>query len=558
MRNHLLDRINNQRAFSFMTNNEDELLFQKHYNHSQMTQRAFRGTIATFLLRLISFCCTQLTLRYVRDPSVLGRATIQLDLYMTTVLFVSREGFRLALTKDIKDAQKTWSVAWLSIPTSILVSAVALVLHSRVRRESPDEDFWMAGIIFCISCLVEGLAEPAVLHVLREMNISVKAAAESLGTVGKSLATFMLLRVLQKEWSVTAFGLAQLVYAIIYSLVLWRSAWQKIDRSHILGPYDTHTCYSVLLYSFQGLFKHILTESDRLVLAILSGAYDQGVYAMASAYGSLAARMLLKPMEESARLVWSRMASDASTSEATQKSEIHQLQQSYSNAVKLVLYIGLVFACLAVNYTEILLTILAGRKWGGNQEAAAVLSAFCVYTAFMALNGMTEAFVYGVASTAADMGRLGLAHGAFAAAFAIIAPIAVAHLGTIGLVYGNCFAMFCRTMYSFIFAARYFSTRRTLSCFDVFLELFHFILPRPIVQLAFATCYVVTRWSRADMIEAINQVDNSTAASTWFHLASRHIAVGTAAILGLITITYYAEERFRVSLREQTFSLKID
>ena len=71
-----------------------------------VTRAAARGTLFTLILRLISFICTQLTIRAL-DPSTLG-TNIQLELLLTTVLFISREGFRLALTQNV--TAKTWNV----------------------------------------------------------------------------------------------------------------------------------------------------------------------------------------------------------------------------------------------------------------------------------------------------------------------------------------------------------------------------------------------------------------------------------------------------------------
>ena len=57
--------------------------------------------------------------------------------------------------------------------------------------------------------------------------------------------------------------------------------------------------------------------------------------------------------------------------------------------VKLALYIQLVFACVVVNYyTNLLLNILVKHPTSSN-----ILAAFCVYTAFLALKSMMEAFV---------------------------------------------------------------------------------------------------------------------------------------------------------------------
>lgn len=97
----------------------------------------------------------------------------------------------------------------------------------------------------------------------------------------------------------------------------------------------------------QSVLKHVLTEGDKIVLARASSSfgnwrctggdsgtatagdgvgicetgvsgggdrggslYEQGVYALASGYGSLAARLLFQPLEEAARLMFSKLGAE--------------------------------------------------------------------------------------------------------------------------------------------------------------------------------------------------------------------------------------------------------
>ncbi len=59
----------------------------------------------------------------------------------------------------------------------------------------------------------------------------------------------------------------------------------------------------------------------------------------------------------------------------------------------------------------------------------------------MALNGMTEAFVYGVAESGRDVGSLAVAHGVVGGVFYVAAPLLVLHRngigGTGGLIAAN-------------------------------------------------------------------------------------------------------------------------
>jgi oligosaccharide translocation protein RFT1 len=510
------------------TKSDDE----KNATDIQESRAAARGTLMTLLLRLVSFACTQATFR-VLDPATLGKANIQLELLLTTVLFISREGFRLALTKNI--APEIWNVAWLTIPVVTIVAGGTLVWHLSVAT---DKDYQIAGILYCIASWIEGCAEPAVLYFLRNMDVPKRASAEGLATVAKTVATVVGLQYFEAEWHLTAFGMAQLIYAITYATYLYSKAWSKlIVPSKSL---DMTTCYMTLVFTLQGFFKHLLTEADRIVLAAVSDNYNQGVYAMGSSYGGMAARILLQPLEENARLLWSRLASRKNSKD---------LEQSYTVLVKLVLYIGLLFSCVAVNYTNLVLNILAGRKWGSNAEAGAVLSAFCVYTAFLALNGMTEAFVYGVTTSGVEVGRLGMAHTIIGVGFALSATSFVSTYGTVGLVAMNCVAMSMRSIYSLHFAASYFGELESKPAGVTLRRLLGKMSPHPVVLGCFVLAWVATRWSlRRLQDEGFHQVLDIRN-KEWLLFTGQHLAVGVSCVLGIVSVAIALEAAFIRSLK---------
>ena len=126
------------------------------------SRAAARGTLITLLLRLVSFFFTQATFR-VLDPATLGKANIQLELLLTTVLFISREGFRLALTKNV--APENWGVAWLTIPVVTLVAGGALVWHLSVAK---DKDYQIVGEWNCARHSNRANAGPREVHSLVE------------------------------------------------------------------------------------------------------------------------------------------------------------------------------------------------------------------------------------------------------------------------------------------------------------------------------------------------------------------------------------------------------
>lgn len=511
-----------------------------------VTQAAARGTLSTLVLRLISFVCTQLTIRAL-DPSALG-TNIQLELLLTTILFISREGFRLALTQNV--VPETWTVAWLTIPVVTLFSGSTLLLHLLFSATN-DVDYKLAGILYCLASWIEGCGEPAVLFFLRKLEVPPRVEAEGIASVVKTVATAVGVQVLPSSWSVTVFGLAQLIYAITYTSYLYIRAWVRPDwREKCLPPsslsvfwsgLDKGACYTTVVYTVQGVFKHFLTEADKIILTAMADSYDKGVYAMGASYGGMAARILLQPLEENARLLWSRQA-------GKKDDDGGELLKSYTTLVKLVLYIGLVFCCVAVHYTNLLLNILAGRTWGSNVEASNVLAAFCVYTAFLALNGMTEAFVYAVGSgdtAASEMTKLGLVHTLTGLAFAVAASVLVTRHGTIGLVAANCVAMFIRSLYSLHVASRYFSAKVVGQKRP---EIISQIFPHPLVLAGFAFAWLATRSSLSSIVQQGFHLQLNLRNTDWLIQTGQHIAIGVLSIIGIGLLAVFFDRAFIRSL----------
>ena len=101
----------------------------------------------------------------------------------------------------------------------------------------------------------------------------------------------------------------------------------------------------------------------------------------------LAARLLLQPLEENARLLFSRQGAlvahgnvagdkgDTKDARGYTSNLLQDLEDSYFFFVRVVLYIGFLFAAIGSNYSSVLLRLLAGSRWGSNPEATAALSA---------------------------------------------------------------------------------------------------------------------------------------------------------------------------------------
>lgn len=514
-------------------------------NH--IARAAAKGTLFSFLLRVLSFSLSQITLRLV-DATTLGKAAIQLELLLSTCLFLSREGFRLALinAKNTSKDTSVENVAWLSVPLGSIISMLILFLHHfYFSSESTGWDYQLAGSLYAVGALIECLSEPVLILTMRTLSVSDRAAAEGFAVLVKAITTVLLLILTDSTYPISAFGLSQLAYGLTVTSTLYWRMWDRIRwPKKIVGddgtynesalqlfgkwPIDFETLRLVGTFTAQGIFKHALTEGDKIVLSAVADGYDQGVYAMTCSYGGLASRMLLQPLEENGRLLFALLKNT---------DDKNELRTCFVMLLKLVLYIGLFFVCIASNYTEVLLRILAGSRWA-NDDATEALSAFCLYTGMLAINGMSEAFVYAVVSSNGEIGSLTFAHATIGVVFAASAPLFVQKRGTIGLIAANSLQMLLRCIFSFRFAAQYFT--RTLKSTTSIRDLMRGFLPRGFVLFAFFVSYVATWYSKILFTSATRHCP-SIFDTVWVIASFKHIAVGLICISLVVATALRAE-----------------
>jgi oligosaccharide translocation protein RFT1 len=232
----------------------------------------------------------------------------------------------------------------------------------------------------------------------------------------------------------------------------------------------------------QSIVKHILTQGDTILIASLASQRAQGVYALASNYGGLVARLVLQPVEESSRNYFGKLLSAVSSDPSKDliikaRNNLHTLLRSYVLLSVCILSVGPTIAPL-------LLKIVAGSRWK-DSGAGDVLATYCYYVPLLAINGLTEAFVSSVA-TKSEVNRQSVWMLAFSAGFASAAYffLSVLQLGAKGLVWANVLNMFFRIIWSSAFIQAYLKRNETS------LEI-RSLIPRPITIAAGVGTYAV-------------------------------------------------------------------
>lgn len=474
---------------------------------------------ATFLIllqigsRALTFIVNQILLRYL-SPEVLGIST-QLELFAISVLYFARESLRVALQRHRPNndgpeteprnrskeqdkpapriapsygagrrAQEAVNLSYIAIGLGLPLTFVFAKLY--LRSAGPvvlgTAYIHQSLNVYALAIFLELLSEPSFAVAQQQMLYGTRAMAETFATSARCLITCGTAIWASKTGADLAslpFALGQLSHAIVLNAVYLLSIYPLCSRTNfslILKPLPRTPNLVLSRFSLpvltiaanlyaQSTLKHILTTGDTFLIAALTSLPSQGAYALASNYGSLVARVLFQPLEESSRSLFGRLLPSQQQRTPSDKvglpeSERRSLQQATSY-LRVLLHFYALLSLLAVSLgpavAPLLLRLIAGPQWTST-AAPAVLAAYCYYIPLLALNGILEAFVSAVA-TPSQLRQQSAWMLAFSAAFATTGyfVLKVWDLGARGLVLANAINMLLRIWWSWGFVREYFS-----------------------------------------------------------------------------------------------------
>ncbi|KAK1816000.1 Oligosaccharide translocation protein rft1 [Friedmanniomyces endolithicus] len=453
---------------------------------------------ATFMVllqigsRAITFALNQVLLRFL-SPQLLGVA-VQLELYIISTLYFSRESLRIATQRRSDGGvQAAINLSYLAIIAGLPVGA--LLAHLYLQSNYPDVPYLTTALrINELTAMVELLSKPAFVAVQQNMLYKTRAAAEATAVIMKTLATAGLVfwsRHKGYDLGVLPFAAGELAYSISLTIVYLTQTVgvarlkgftltpKRIQASHPSQQYIFSLFSKPLLFLSASLYlqtgvKWLLTEGDKLLVSIFATLEDQGMYALSANYGGLIARMLFRPIEDSSRNLFARLCatssspsdhekkSDSTTPPKTDKPANSNLTQAATilhNLLRFYSIASLIAFAIGPTAAPLLLQLVAGSRWT-DSGAGEVLATYCYCIPLLAINGVSEAFVSATASTA-ELRRQSIWMGAFSAGFALSAYVflRVLEMGAKGLVLANCVNMASRIVFNLSFATAYFGRR---------------------------------------------------------------------------------------------------
>ncbi|MBW0472601.1 hypothetical protein O181_012316 [Austropuccinia psidii MF-1] len=274
--------------------------------------------------------------------------------------------------------------------------------------------------------------------------------------------------------------------------------------------------------------------------------------------GSLIARILFQPIEETSRLYFSKHLSlSISASNGNPRPET-QAVEWLSASVKLLFslldfyaYLGLLFITFGPPFVYSALLILLGSQspylhHGPQSTVVQVLRAYCSLLPLLGLNGVIEAFVQSAANEA-DLSRLSKLMVAWCAVFisavAVFSSSWASHLWGItpevGMVLATGINMSCRIGFGWIFANRYLHQRGS----NQSLSLSRFS-PSLLALFGFIVAAIVTRWNEFNSLSfftepflSAREIKSLVVWQRLFH----HLSIGLICFFGCFFLTLFTE-----------------
>ncbi|KAH9256417.1 hypothetical protein BASA81_005331 [Batrachochytrium salamandrivorans] len=454
---------------------------------SDLTRSTLRG--ATMLMssqglsRLLTFVGNVLLVRSMNNnPAPLGVSSTQFHLLYIAGISFTREGLRRACLRFLSPEIKSCEDSQLRIAISLakaysclsLMVFLPAALAYLVYREEEEEDGYLfaLGLVF-LGSACEVLAEPLYLISQTLQWFKVRSAIATLQSLVR-VFTGLLLSVLL-GWELKAFAagyfMGGLAMLLAYLVVLRKEAANLVLTPIASFRLDTELGRLAKLTTIQSSWKVLLSEGESLLLlTTVSSAENRGAFAIAAGLGSIAARLILQPCEEAAFTLFGKLDS---------------VLDLFPVLLRAAQVFGGFFACLGVNYTQTLVSMLYGPTL--TEQTATWVSWYCVFIAVCAVNGISEALLQAKIDEK-ETKEFNLWLLACSVLFLMLANFwLVPLLGSGGLIVANTLVMGIRIARNLQFALSHVDGLRAE----------HLIVPWP-VAVGFIMSFVLTKYSSTE------------------------------------------------------------
>jgi oligosaccharide translocation protein RFT1 len=205
----------------------------------------------------------------------------------------------------------------------------------------------------------------------------------------------------------------------------------------------------VLSFIKQGVLKQVLTEGERYVMSVspVLTFSQQATYDVVNNMGSLAARFIFRPIEDSSFFYFTQTIARDVQLRDQKEEKVKEASQVLRNVCKGVTSIGLIGFVFGQSYSGTLLLLYGGQDFvaGGLPELLLRWHAFAIV--LLAVNGITEGYMFAT-NTSKQIDTYNYYMAIFSVTFLVLSYQLTNFFGPVGFILANCFNMGFRISYS--------------------------------------------------------------------------------------------------------------
>ncbi|XP_075977693.1 man(5)GlcNAc(2)-PP-dolichol translocation protein RFT1 [Anticarsia gemmatalis] len=460
-------------------------------------ENASFNIIFQILFRCITFVINAWVIRNV-GHEVLGIMNVRLLLLESTILFLSREPFNRACLgqKDEITWKQLINQIWLSVPVSCVLSIIFVYIWlNLLPLGHPEHAFQYAFGCWsvAISCVLELLSANVALVAQLFCFVKLKVALDTLHIFIRTVL-FLSIVIYDKSLALIAFSVAQVgsigtivlsYYIFFYWYIKNKPLYAKgalkskiVPESILNKLYDNMDDFQftslkdflpqylgtvgasfnkklnslTISFAKQGVVKQLLTEGEKYVMSVspVMSFSEQATYDVVNNLGSLAARFIFRPIEDSSYFYFTQMVSRELPLCKQDQSKIQESCTVLSQVCKTVSSIGLIVLVFGQSYARTLLLLYGGESFIASGLPVLLLRSHCLAIFWLAINGVTECYAFAT-MTSAQLNSYNYLMVLFSISFLVLSYVLTYVFGPVGFIVSNCINMIARILHSIHF-----------------------------------------------------------------------------------------------------------
>ena len=184
------------------------------------------------------------------------------------------------------------------------------------------------------------------------------------------------------------------MYAAIYIVKYCSMKYPKMEED-FEPKFKRHYLKLLTTVVFHSLLKQSLTDGAGYVMVFTNvlSLKVQAVYDVIERLGSLATRLVLAPLEESASIYFSSHLNRGGVDSQSSQGSLKKVSETYFGLLRIVINLGIVVLVFGIPYSSIVVKLYGGDVLVEN-EGHKMLDLYLVYLLVMAINGITECFAF--------------------------------------------------------------------------------------------------------------------------------------------------------------------